>query len=61
MYRMERMPRRIGTCNLEDTGVVRVAYSSSELCFSRSRIQGLANPTLRRVHSTLQVIESVLF
>jgi len=33
-YRMERMPRRIGTCNLEDTGVVRVAYSSAELCLA---------------------------
>jgi len=35
---------------VDDTGVVRVAYSSSELCLSSSRIQGLANPTLRRVH-----------
>jgi len=51
LYRVERMPRRIGTCNLEDTGVERVAYTNSELCFSSSRIQGLANPTLRRVHS----------
>ena len=60
MYRVERMPRRIGKCNLEDTGVVRVAYSSSELCFSSSRIQGLANLTLRRVHSSSNRISIIL-